>query len=379
MALENKILSVQQGVAEALGGMGLPELDSVSLRLRKMVHIGQRVSNDELKQVCNVAEKNKKCLKNFPPPFIAVPGMVAFTLRLGGRMMVDQAGGVLENANLCLHRNLGFPMIPGSALKGIARHAAWCKWLEALEAGSQAEARDIAKLIAATFGYPTGDPLPVNAASRTREPACYLDAFLASEFPEDYGKDGHKAASAGAVSYLPAIPADGEWKLVVDVLNSHRDSDKENPIPVFFPAVERGAKFRFAVIPIMGRSTTATLNFAVEMLKCGLSINGAGAKTAAGYGWFDPASDERIADRSSCSQEELEAVYQVEVSGLPSIGLEEIVDSLDARDEHFQRLYLIRLMNEKASLLRKWEKKGNPRLKTVQKIAEKLNLELIYR
>ena len=27
----------------------------------------------------------------------------------------------------------------------------------------------------------------------------------------------------------------------------------------------------------------------------------------------------------------------------------------------------------------KWEKKGNPRLKTVQKIAEKLNLELIYR
>ena len=136
MALENKILSVQQGVAEALGGMGLPELDSVSLRLRKMVHIGQRVSNDELKQVCNVAEKNKKCLKNFPPPFIAVPGMVAFTLRLGGRMMVDQAGGVLENANLCLHRNLGFPMIPGSALKGIALHAAWCKWLEALEAVS---------------------------------------------------------------------------------------------------------------------------------------------------------------------------------------------------------------------------------------------------
>ena len=67
------------------------------------------------------------------------------------------------------------------------------------------------------------------------------------------------------------------------------------------------------------------------------------------------------------------------MNGLPGIGLEEIVDSLDARDEHFQRLYLIRLMNEKASLLRKWEKKANPRLKTVQKIAEKLNLELIYR
>lgn len=391
MVPENKeILSVQQGVVDVLGGPDLPKLESVSLRLRKMVLIGQRVSDKELAKVCSVAERNRKCLEKFPASAYSIPGMVTFTMRLGGRMMVDQAGGVLENANLCLHRNLGCPMISGSALKGIARHAAWCRWIEALEAGKTEEAKSLAGLIAATFGYPTGDSLPANAAARTRESDRYLDAFLAREFPDDYGKDGCKTAWAGAVSFLPAVPADKEWKLVVDVLNSHgdgvsnvrnphQDNGEKNPIPVFFPAVESGTKFRFTVAPIAGRSTPETLNFAVEMLKIGLTTCGVGAKTAAGYGWFVPDSEERIADRSSCSQEELEVIYQQEVDNLPVNGMEDTVDSLASRDELFQRLYLLRLMREKASLLRRWEKKGNPRLQKVTEIAGKLNLELTYK
>ena len=59
--------------------------------------------------------------------------------------------------------------------------------------------------------------------------------------------------------------------------------------------------------------------------------------------------------------------------------MEEIVDSLASREELFQRLYLVRLMREKASLLRKWEKKGNPRLQKVLEIAGKLNMELTYK
>ena len=375
----NAILPVQRDLIDVLGGPELPKLESVSLRLQKMVLVGQRVSDKELARVCSVAERNRKCLTNFPTPICSISGMVAFTLQLGGRMLVDQAGGVLENANLCLHRNLGYPMIPGSALKGIARHAAWCRWIEMLEAGKMEEAKSIAGLIAATFGYPTGDSLPSSVAARTRESDRYLDAFLAREFPDDYGKDGYKTTWAGAVSFLPAIPADKEWTLVVDVLNSHRDSDDKNPIPVFFPAVERGAKFRFAVAPVVGRGTPETLNFAVEMLKSGLTSCGVGAKTAAGYGWFISDSEEKIVDRSSCSPEELEAIYQQEVKNLHVNGMEEIVDSLASREELFQRLYLVRLMREKASLLRKWEKKGNPRLQKVLEIAGKLNMELTYK
>ena len=176
----------------------------------------------------------------------------------------------------------------------------------------------------------------------------------------------------------------------MDVLNSHgdgvsnvrnprQDNGEKNPIPVFFPAVESGTKFRFTVVPIAGRSTPETLNFAVKMLKNGLTTCGVGAKTAAGYGWFIPDSEEKIADRSSCSPEELEVIYQQEVDNLPVNGLEDTVDALASRDELFQRLYLLRLMREKASLLRRWEKKGNPRLQKVTEIAGKLNLELTYK
>lgn len=378
IATNEVILPVQSNVKKCLRGEGLPNLDSVSLCLRKMVQVGQRVSDSELKRVCAVAERNKEILNSFPPPVFSVPGTVSFTLRLGGRMMVDQAGGVLENANLCLHRNFGFPYISGSALKGIARHAAWCKWMNAVEAENLAEAKTLAWSIAATFGYPTGDAFSPKNEKCTREPGKHLDSFLCREFPADFGASGKKITLSGAVSFLPGYPADRNWTLVVDVLNSHRGSDTANPIPVFFPAVDRGASFRFAVTPIAGRSTPEVLNFAVEMLKCGLTENGVGAKTAAGYGWFDPSSFEKILDRASCSAEELKATYQDEVNALPYTGLENAIDSLNSRDEIFQRLYLSRLMHEKASLLRKWEKKGNPHLKTIQAIARKINLELAY-
>ena len=39
------------------------------------------------------------------------------------RLMVDLAGGVMENANLNLDR-YGLPRIPGSAIKGLARRMA---------------------------------------------------------------------------------------------------------------------------------------------------------------------------------------------------------------------------------------------------------------
>jgi len=88
-----------------------------------------------------------------------------------GRWMGDQAGGVWENANLCLHRNFGFPYISGPALKGIARHAAWCRWLDAVEVENLAEAKSLALSIAVTFGYPTGDAFSPKDEKRTREPA----------------------------------------------------------------------------------------------------------------------------------------------------------------------------------------------------------------
>src|SRR3989454_9666269 len=53
--------------------------------------------------------------------------------QLQSRLMVNMAGGVMENAGLCLDR-FGVPYIPGSAVKGCTRRMAIQNLLEAREA-----------------------------------------------------------------------------------------------------------------------------------------------------------------------------------------------------------------------------------------------------
>ena len=59
--------------------------------------------------------------------------------------------------------------------------------------------------------------------------------------------------------------------------------DTEDPVPVVFPAVAPGHVFAFAVL---GKDPALTAK-AKTWLKNGLEQFGLGAKTAAGYGWFE--------------------------------------------------------------------------------------------
>src|SRR6266571_1976735 len=56
--------------------------------------------------------------------------------QLQSRLMVNMAGGVMENAGLCLDR-FGLPCIPGTAVKGCARRAAVAALHEWVEAGTK--------------------------------------------------------------------------------------------------------------------------------------------------------------------------------------------------------------------------------------------------
>ena len=49
---------------------------------------------------------------------------ISIVAKLEGRMAINLAEGLIENAGICLDRLFGLPYIPGSAVKGIARHAA---------------------------------------------------------------------------------------------------------------------------------------------------------------------------------------------------------------------------------------------------------------
>ena len=189
-------------------------------------------------EVINFCKDVEKCKGKLPASLLLpqIPDSISFTAINKGRLMVNHTGGILE-CNLALHRFFNCPVIPGSAIKGIARN------IGRFEADKERFAR--------VFG----------------------------------GMEKGQHDNAGSVAFLMAIPENKEWKIVPDVLTSHGGSDTKNPVPVFFSAVEAGATFRFTVAPT-ARTQEGDLEFAAECLKKALSENGAGAKTAAGYGWF---------------------------------------------------------------------------------------------
>jgi CRISPR-associated protein Cmr6 len=182
----------------------------------------------------------------------AVKGITRFTATTDWRMVVGLGGGhVLETA-MTLHRIYGFPIIPGSALKGMTR-----AWVEL-------EVKPDDDLVVAVFGTPPGET----------------------------------PMKAGQVIFFDAVPTQVP-KLELDVMNPHygdyyaekKDrgrpippADYLSPVPVYFLTVAGGCEFAFAVAPRNGNKGLAET--AAGWLKEALREMGVGAKTVAGYGYF---------------------------------------------------------------------------------------------
>lgn len=243
--------------------------DNPSLRLAKFVRVGGDGGNKqkELRAVCKCQETNGAA------PQLDLPARTECVWgELRSRLAVNLAGGILENANICLHPHFGYPYLPGSAVKGLARHAAWCKWNEAK---GQLK-KDLAKRIATVFGYPTGDKS--------------LDDALEADEDASAEKKDH----AGCVAFLGAFPED-KANIEVDVLTCHhakyysgskpQATDDESPNVQAFPVVASGTTFCFPLVPLRDCGE-AEMQAAKTWLLEAIEVNGAGAKTAAGYGWF---------------------------------------------------------------------------------------------
>lgn len=309
-----------------------------------------------------------------------LPGALPFTAQLQSRLMVNMAGGVMENAGLCLDR-FGLPYIPGSAVKGCARRFALAALHEWCDAGGQLPDKpagadnpctracapfdtpaEMLAAIARVFGWceqdwsdkrkddrflsdfawacsgmadspaPTGhdvtaqgnvpgsqrqtDPGPERATqtwSAIRNTVVHqLARKLRLSIPGNQPVPStHLPNFAGSVSFLPAHPVDfgnpgkveglplevpALGKLELDVVTCHhRDyydgkldtaTDTEDPVPVVFPAVVPGHVFTFALARLR-TVTDADLSLARAWLQSGLETFGIGARTNAGYGWFE--------------------------------------------------------------------------------------------
>jgi CRISPR type III-B/RAMP module RAMP protein Cmr6 len=240
------------------------------------------------------------------------PSCATLHAQLQSRLMVNMAGGVMENAGLCLDR-FGLPYIPGSAVKGCARRAALAALHEWCTAGGQPAHKpagqnnplapcsapfttpaEMLVAIARVFGWCELDWSDRSNQSDFRW-ACARDTATLKTAAETLAahfrwpiEDRHRDTPwlslpnfAGSVSFLPAYPVDlgktgrvdglpldvpAIGKLELDVVTCHhRDyyasdnpnavaTDTEEPVPVVFPAVAPGHVFTFALVPL--RSAT---------------------------------------------------------------------------------------------------------------------------
>lgn len=248
--------------------------------------VAQRMSKvarpDE--SLTDIASKKARCILDALDG--SFRGSVAtFEATLGGRLLVNLAGGVVENAGISLDRCFGMPLIPGSAVKGIARsRALW----EIHEASGEEKPR-LLLFAMLLFGYGAHDLRgDFGWAGGTQEAQVVAGKIGSLDFK-------------GCACFLPAYPTTAP-KLVVDMVNPHYPSyysgrkavaeDNENPIPNYFPAVEAGSTFGFAVLlnrvpEVEGVNASLLLVQAKQWLESAVVRKGAGAKTAAGYGWFE--------------------------------------------------------------------------------------------
>jgi CRISPR-associated protein Cmr6 len=218
------------------------------------------------------------------------PGARAFTGRARTRCAVGLGAKGTREVGLRLHHLYGFPIIPGSALKGLARAYALLTWAEQLAPRLQVgmEAADVLEVLGQGDQY-KGAYGPYLAQIRA-------DAGL-RQINETCGAQEH----AGLVCFFDAVP-NAPLALETDIINPHypdyyrafgKDpmtppADYYSPIPVTFLTVAAESVFLFAVAPRRaGRAEDeAATARALTWLQEGLAELGMGAKTTSGYGLF---------------------------------------------------------------------------------------------
>ena len=193
----------------------------------------------------------------------------AFTASPEWRMVVGLGQTSILETSMTLNRITGIPVIPGSALKGLAASYALLCILKKTNRVDEVEQ------VYKQYQQQEIDVLPEHY----------------NDFIGIFGSQGE----AGKVIFLDAVPTQPPT-LEPDIMNNHYPDyygkDKpptpyQNPNPVYFLTLGKKSQFAFAVAGREPNERTEQLvNIATEWLCQGLSELGIGAKTAAGYGYL---------------------------------------------------------------------------------------------
>jgi CRISPR-associated protein Cmr6 len=195
------------------------------------------------------------------------------------------------------HRVYGFPYIPSSSLKGLARAVALLEIAQQADKG-MIGLQDAVALLSSKTKTPMQEletalleeteTFPTKLRAWAADTGYKKVATLADQFRKVFGTQ----YSVGKAIFHDAIPA-AKPTLEVDVMTVHypdyyqKDkppADTQSPTPIPFLTVGQ-VPFWFAV-GWQGDPDQAAYDKAIEWLKFGLMEFGAGAKTAVGYGHF---------------------------------------------------------------------------------------------
>lgn len=236
------------------------------------------------------SDKRKTVLNNFKPEFQSVDfasitkrrektfksfgkNQTYFTASPDWRLIVGLGNPSVYEVSMTLHHIYGFPYIPGSALKGIARY--WAATEEFADNSKDEHKALQNEIFRAVFGH---------------------------EKAKVEGKDVE--AHRGCITFHDAYPIEAP-KLEPDVMNPHYGpyysekkppADYYDPVPVTFLTVSKtnfmfyltlDSKFLERAYPML--SGTQVLETAREWLKAALTGKGVGAKSAVGYGYMEVA------------------------------------------------------------------------------------------
>ena len=220
----------------------------------------------------------------------AYPGRhVVLVAQLEARLAINLSDSLIQNAGISLDRLFGLPVIPGSAVKGVCRHAALA---ELKTAKKDDDKRRLSRLFQQVFGTSSVDFAPGRGGrAKGGELADYVQ----------YLEDPERNTVKGCIDFLSAHPVNAA-RITVDLTTVHypdyyhsgetEDLSLEKPRPNPFPVVEQGVRFAFCLVANrLASNPEEPLAAASRWLSTALTTQGMGAKTASGYGWFSLPED----------------------------------------------------------------------------------------
>jgi len=188
--------------------------------------------------IANLALRQQAMMKSLKDSGWHVESFNAIT---DSRLIIGLGGTSVIETGMTLHPLYGFPYLPGSGLKGLARAYAEI----ALET------------------KPSGEDL--------------REIFGSEDKDSRYAINNRQ----GKVFFMDGIPT-AFPQLDLDIMNPHYSYYYLNPVPVTFLTVASEQKFSLAVFS----RNRDLLEKATQWLICGLTELGAGGKTNVGYGYF---------------------------------------------------------------------------------------------